>query len=132
MQNMEPVTNENFLIFAARHYDNPTCLNTDEFLEDIMRLKYLKKLTTRFLSDGELKERLILNHLIVLSNVFRPEILCKIMWLKMDKDSLTILKPFLILLNILPDKLYNVNGNEVINTDEIPLNQVVVAALRKI
>ncbi len=131
MQNMEHVTHDNFLLFCARHYDNPQCYSTLEFEEDLQRLKYIKKLVTRFCDSGDLKERLILNHIIVLSNVFPPEILCKILWLKMP-ESLPIIKPFLILLNLLPDKLFNVDNKPIINTDEVPMNQRIIDVLRKI
>ena len=78
-----------------------------------------------------LKERLILNHLIILSNVFGPEIACKIIFLKM-KDQLKYLKPFMILLNILPNVLCNVGEDKIINTDIVPMDKNIVKALRKI
>jgi len=127
----ENLTNDNFLIYAARHYDNPQCHSTDEFLEDIKRLKYVKKLITRYVETGELKERLILNHLIVLSNVFSAEHLPRILYLKFKKQMI-FLKPFLIMLNILPTVLYNVGGEAVINTDLISMDRTIIEALRKI
>ena len=69
----EQLDESNFVIFAAKHYDNPQCLSTIEFLEDLSRFKYLKKLFNRYEESGELKERLILNHLIVLYNCFDQE-----------------------------------------------------------
>jgi hypothetical protein len=128
---MDTITHENFLLYAARHYDNPQCSSIDEFHEDLARLKYLKKLTTRYIESGELKERLILNHIIILSNVFAPKILCNIMWLKLP-EQLPVLKPFLIFLNLLPDKLYNVGGKNVVYTDEVHMDQHIVAVLRSI
>ena len=125
------LTNENFLVFCARYYDNIHCQSTEEFLEDIMRIKYIKKLITRYVDNGELKERLILNHLIVLSNVFKPDVLCKIIWLKMP-DNLQYIKPFLILLGLLPEKLYNVNGELVIDTTLPAMDMHIVETLRKI
>ena len=125
------LTANNFLIYAARNYNNPQCINTKEFLEDILRIKYVKKLITRYIEAGELRERLILNHLIVLSNVFKPPILCKILWLKME-DYLPYVKPFLILLNILPDKLYNINNEYIIDTTLVPMDGHIVEVLRKI
>lgn len=125
------ITNENFLIYCAKHYNNPQCHSDEEFLEDLMRLKYIKKLVTRFVDSGELKERLILNHIIVLSNVFAPKVLCKIMWLKMP-DQLPYIKPFLIMLNLLPDLIHNVGEKNVIDTTLVPMDQRVVDCLRKI
>ena len=66
----DELNEENFTLFAIRHYDNPQCTSTEEFYEDIRRFRYLKRLLKRYLKSGELRERLILNHLIVLSNLF--------------------------------------------------------------
>lgn len=130
--NLEPLTSNNFLIFAAKHYDNPQCHSTDEFLEDMLRIKYIKKLITRYIETGELRERLILNHVIVLANVFRPPILCKILWLKMEPEYLPYVKPFLILLNVLPEKIYNVNNINIIDTTMVSMDQHIVDKLREI
>jgi len=130
IMNIEKITDENFFVFCARHYDKQ-CHSTEEFIEDLQRIKYIKKLVTRYEETGELKERLILNHLIILSNVFGPEIACKIIFLRM-KEQLKYLKPFLILLNILPNKLYNVGDENIINTDVIPMDNKIVELLRKI
>ena len=127
----EVLNTDNFLIFCAKYYDNPQCHSTDEFFEDLRRIKYIKKLITRYTESGDLKERLILNHLIILSNVFKPEILCKILYLKLS-DEFKYVKPFLILLNILPDKIYNVGNELLIKTDYIQTDSKIVETLRKI
>jgi len=127
----ELLTDENFLIYCYKHYDNPQCHSTEEFLEDIKRIKYIKKLVTRYVESGELKERLILNHLTILYNVFGAEHTSRILYLRM-KNQFQYIKPFLLLLNILPDKIYSVNSEKVIYTDEIPLDENIVKALRKI
>ena len=121
----------NFLIYAAKHYDNPQCHPTEEFIEDLKRIKYVKKLLTRYIESGELKERLILNHIIILSNVFAPEPLCRILYLKM-KSQFGYVKPFLILLNVLPEKLYHIKNEETIDIDMIPMDERVIESLRKI
>ena len=125
------LTSSNFLIYCAKHYDNPQCESTDEFLDDLMRIKYIKKLITRYIITGELKERLILNHLIVLNNVFGAEALCKIIWLKLP-NYLSYIKPFLVMLNILPDNIYGINNSDRIDTTLVSMNQEIVNALRKI
>jgi hypothetical protein len=125
----DKLTEENFLIYAAKHYDNPQCHSTEEFLEDLKRIKYIKKLITRYIDSGELKERLILNHLIVLSNLFPPDPLCRILFLKM-KQQMRYVKPFLLLLNILPERIYNVGEFTVVETDLIPIDEKIVEALR--
>lgn len=121
----------NFLIYAARNYDNPTCHSTDEFMEDLRRIKYLKKLITRYISTGELKERLILNHVIILSNVFKPEPLCRLLWLRLG-TQFKYLKPFLIKIGVLTDFILNVDEDKKIETDNIPMDWTIVETLRKI
>ncbi len=129
--NDERLTDENFLIYAARHYDNPQCHTTDEFMEDLKRLKYIKKLLTRYSESGELKERLILNHLIVLNNVFGADHLCKILYLKM-KGQFNCVVPFLVLLHVMPDRILNVRNEDVVDTTSIEMDQRIVERLRRI
>jgi len=125
----EHLTDENFLIYCARYYDNPQCHSTEEFLEDIKRIKYIKKLITRYVESGDLKERLILNHIIILSNVFGNEHLSRILYLKM-KPQFKYIKPFLVLLNIMPDKLFNVKDEKIINSDTISMDEIIIKRLR--
>lgn len=127
----EPLNSNNYIIYCAKNYDNPQCLSTEEFLDDLLRVKYIKKLITRYIETGELRERLILNHLIVLNNVFGAEVLCKIIWLKLP-DYLRYIKPFLVMLNILPDKLFNINDSNVIDTTLVPMDNRIVEVLRSI
>lgn len=127
----EQLTNENFLIYCAKHYDNPHCQSTEEFIEDLKHIKYIKKLLTRYNEGGELKERLILNHLTILCNLFGPEALCRILYLKM-RSQFPYIKPFLILLNIMPDKIFNVNGEMVVDTALIAMDQHIINVLRSV
>lgn len=127
----ETLNDENFLIYAAKHYDNSACCSTDEFLEDIKRLKYIKKLLTRYLDTGELKERLILNHIIVLNNMFGAEHVCRILFLKLG-DYFNYIMPFLVLLNVLPDKLYNIRDQKTIDLNMITMDAKIVEKLRNI
>jgi hypothetical protein len=126
----EQLTEENFLIFCAKVYDNPGLKSTEEFIEDLDRIKYIKKLLTRYAETGDLKERLILNHIITLHNCFNKH-LAKILYLKTEKQF-HYLKPFLLLINALPEEINNVAGNVKIYTDSIPLDDTIVTALRKI
>lgn len=129
---IERLEDSNYILYCAKHYDNSQCHDTEEFYEDLRRIKYIKKLITRYAVTGDLKERLILNHLIILQNVFGPSVLCKIIFLKMDKQ-LNYIKPFLVMLNILPDRVCNIGkeGKTYI-TDEIEMDQTIIDALRKI
>ena len=104
--------------------------SSEEFLEDLNRIRYIKKLLTRYEDVGELKERLILNHVITLHNCFGIH-LAKILFLKTEKQYHCI-KPFLILLNALPSVIYNVGKYSVVYTDEVALDQKIVDALRGI
>jgi hypothetical protein len=123
------LTDENFLLYCAKHYDNPQCHSTEEFLEDLNRIKYIKKLITRYIENGDLKERLILNHITILYNVFGAEALSRILFLKMKKQ-MSCIKPFLLLLNIMPDKIYNIAEEKIIDTNLIVMDQKIINALR--
>ena len=127
----EKLTDDNFIIYCAKHYDNPHCISTEEFLEDLKRIKYIKKLLTRYTENGDLKERLILNHLIVLSNLFGAEHLCRILYLKM-KAQFKYLKPFLMLINILPDRMYNIKDEKVIDLDMIAMDKRIIEVIRNV
>jgi len=128
---MDVLTNKNYLLYCAKYYDNPNCTGMDEFYEDLKRIKYIKKLISRYVKTGDLKERLILNHLIILNNVFGPEPLVRIIFLKM-RSQLSYIKPFLVLLNILPDVVYNVGSDKPIMTDSIVMDNNIIEVLRKI
>ena len=127
----EKLTDKNFLLFCASHYDNARYVSTEDFIEDLSRIKYIKKLITRYVESGELKERLILNHIIILNNCFGPDALCKILYLKL-KPQMRYIKPFLILLNILPETIMHVGDEEIVYTDDIEMDELIVASLRKV
>lgn len=99
----------NFLLYAAKFYDNPQCYDTSEFYEDLKRFKYIKRLLNRYVKRGDLKERLILNHVIALNNVFGPTATVRMMFLKLEGME-HLVKPFLVFLSILPDIVENING----------------------
>ena len=97
------MTDGNYLSFAIKHYSNPQCKSVDEFQDDLNRIKYIKRLFRKYLSSGDLRERLILNHLIIFSNVFGVEAAGKILFFKMDIDLYPILKTFLVYLDYFPE-----------------------------
>lgn len=126
------LNNDNFLLYAMKCYDNPNCSGLEEFNEDLSRIKYIKKLITRYMQTGELQERLILNHLIILNNMFGPEALTRIVFLKMD-NQLEYIKPFLVMLNILPPVVFNVGKDGAKTfTDDVPMDAKIIERLRKI
>jgi hypothetical protein len=116
------LTEENFTLFAAKSYANPQCTHIEEFYDDLNRFKYLKRLLKRYLEHDDLQYRLILNHIIVLYNVFGIKSANKMMFYKLDKEYWHIVKTFLVYLHYLPE-------DELIN---VPLDPTVVDVLRKI
>jgi hypothetical protein len=122
MKSFEELNNKNFLLFAAKNYQNSQCMTQEEFEDDLQRFKYLKRLFNRYEVNNELSERLILNHLIVLYNVFGIKAANHMMFYKIEEKNWPVLKTFLVYLNYLPEEQYI----------EVPLDPVVVEALRKI
>jgi len=108
----EKLDDSNFMLYAAKHYDNTQCYDTTEFLDDLKRFKYIKRLFIKYDEYGELRERLILNHIIVLYNVF-GDAATRMLFFKMMGYH-HYLKPFLILLARMPDKVVNVGDTEII------------------
>jgi len=94
------LTESTFLLFASKHYDNPQCSDISEFEEDLKRFQYLRKLFGRYRQDNDLKERLILNHLIIIYNVFGPEA-TNMLFMKLHEFH-DCLKPFVEYLNYMP------------------------------
>lgn len=125
--NHEYLDDENFTLFAAKHYDNPQCYDSEEFYDDLKRFKYLKRLFGKYEESGELRERLILNHLIILYNVF-GDTATKMLFYKLE-DYYSYLVPFLVLLHRLPDR---VNIGKTVYTSDITLDMHIVEVLRKI
>ena len=124
------LNNKTFALFAARCYDNPNCEGVEEFNEDLQRFKYLKRLFTKYLATGDIKERLVLNHIVVLYNLFGIEC-TRMLFLKMD-GQWSVLKPFLIELGYLPERVYDVGKHHIIETSMIPMDPEIVERLRKI
>lgn len=100
------VTEENYIIVAAQHYSNPQCSTTEEFYEDLNRIKYIKRLINRYHDTGDLSDRLLMNHIIVFCNVFTIPIGIKLMALKLEYKYWSVIKSFLVKLKyVLPDDL---------------------------
>lgn len=124
------LTEQNYIMFAMKHYQNPQCLNIDEFHNDLKRIKYIKRLLSRYVSSGDLKERLILNHLIILYNSFGKEA-TKLLFFKIDRQYWSQLKTFLIFLQYMPDVLYHVTDKPILSTD-ITLDSTIIQVLRSL
>jgi hypothetical protein len=122
MKIFDTLNRRNFELYAAQNYNNPECIDIEEFKEDLSRFKYLKRLLRRYELTEDLQLRLILNHIIVIYNVFGIEAANKMVWYKIEPEHWTYIKPFLVFLNYLP----------VDEKVEIPLDPLIVDLLRKI
>ena len=95
------INDDNYMLFAIRHYENPHSVTKEDFLDDLKRFKYIKRLLKRFRKNGELKSHLLLNHFIILFNIF-GDATVPLLFYKIDKDLWPVMKAFLIFLNRLP------------------------------
>ena len=116
----------NFLLYAMKMYDNPSCTNIDEFHEDLKRIKYVKRLLGKFEAKGLLRERLILNHIIILGNVFGMEASSRILFYKIEEKYHSSLKTFLYYLQYLPPIIIDIDINK------IPLDHRILKALEEL
>lgn len=123
----QKITNETFLLVAMHHYDNSQCASLAEFEEDLKRFNYLKKLFVRYRETGELKERLIINHIIILYNLFGVATV-ELLFFKIDKQYWDILVTFLDYLERMPDEVPEFN----IKKSQFTFDPNIVRALRNI
>ena len=109
----EKITSENVIMFAIKHYDNPQCEGEKEFHDDMKRFKYIKRLLRKYKDTSVLKERLLLNHIIILNNLFGPEACVTLLLFKIQREYWETLKSFLLFLNIIrDDELQNIKENK--------------------
>ena len=97
----QQITNENFLLFAIKHYDNPQCVGESEFYDDMKRFTYIKRLLTKYEESGVLIERLILNHIIIITNLFGVDAGTTLLIFKTERKYWPQLKSFLSYLNMI-------------------------------
>jgi len=111
---IEKVDESNALLYAAKHYENAICFDTVEFYEDLNRFKYIKRLLNKYSETGDLKDRLIINHLTIIYNVFGVEAGTRLLFLKL-KEHLHLIKPFLVLMGTCPEvvKSIGIDGRDV-------------------
>ena len=116
------LTHKNFLVYAMKAYNNPHCMDTNEFSEDIKRIKYVKRLFRKYSETKVLRTRLILNHLMILYNLFGAEAVKEMLFLKVEPSMYSTLKTFLVFLNYMKDSEYV----------DVPLDQNIVKELREV
>lgn len=126
----DDLNDDNFLMFAMKSYDSPNSIMS-EFEEDLKRIKYIKRLIKRYRTTGELKERLILNHIIILSNVFGTRNAVKMLFFKLDEEDYDILKTFLLFLGYMPDLIAGIRGTN-IHSSSVSVDLFVGKRLRNI
>nr|QMP82875.1 MAG: hypothetical protein [Caudoviricetes sp.] len=124
------LTSENFLLYAARNYISPHYIE-DEFFSDIRRIKYIKNLIQKYRTYGTLKERLILNHIIMTYNVFETDACTRMLFFRLKPINYSALKTFLVYLNYMPNKIDNVDGQTIISSD-IQIDFNIAKTLREI
>ena len=120
-----------FLMYSMKEYNNIQCVDIEEYYDDLKKIKYIKRLFNIYLNDGQLKERLILNHLIVFYNVFPIQAGTRILFYKIEEHFWPMLKTFLIFLDRMPDKIESIRGKIILATD-IKLDEGIVTRLRTI
>jgi 5'(3')-deoxyribonucleotidase len=126
----DDLTSENFLLYAVKAYDKPNCIMS-EFKEDMKRFNYLKRLFRRYRKMNDLRERLVINHLVVVYNVFGVEVATRMLFYKMSKDDYSALKTYLIFLNYMPTVVHGIKGQDIVSS-EIPVDMKIAEVLREI
>lgn len=123
MQLFDELNDDNFELYAIRNYYNPTCLDAEEFYEDLKRFKYVKRLITRYKENGNPPVNLLLNHLVIIFNVFGFEAGLRMLEYKVENfDDWTIIKPFLIYIKAIENTKYA----------SVPMDSRIVEELRNL
>lgn len=125
------LNDDNFVMYAIKHYDNKNCTGLNEFYDDLNKFKYLKRLFKKFNDKGELRERLILNHIIVIYNLFGVEAATKMLFYKIEKQYWSQLKTFLVFLNFMP-RLVIVSRDVHIKDSDINIDESILETLKKL
>jgi hypothetical protein len=126
----ENLTDDNIFLYAAKEYEKPNAVMS-EFEEDFSRILYIKRLLTKYYASGILKERLILNHIVILYNVFGIEAATRLLFAKLEEKDYEVIKPFLIFLNFLPNVVKGIRGKNIITSD-IKLDKGSIECLRSL
>jgi len=127
---LDDLNDDTFMMYAVKAYNSPNCIMS-EFESDLKRTKYLKRLFRRYKVTKTLKERLILNHIILLGNVFGVEGCVRILFYRIDPDNYNVLKTFLLYLNMMPNIVFGIKGKNILSSD-IPVDLHIAEILRQI
>lgn len=126
----DDLTVDNVLLYAIKSYDKPNCIMS-EFDEDYKRFNYIKRLLNRYTRYGEIRERLMLNHLVVLYNVFGIEPCTRLLFFFSDEADFSALKTYLVFLNYMPNRIKGIRGKEIISS-EIVIDMKIANVLREL
>lgn len=126
----DDLTSDNVMLYAVKAYDKPNMIMS-EFKEDMKRFNYLKRLFQRYRKLGELRERLIINHLVVLYNVFGIEVTTRLLFYKLSKEDYPALKTYLLFLNYMPERVRGIKGHDILSSD-ISVDMTIADTLRQI
>ena len=108
------LTEDNVMLYAIKAYDKPNCIMS-EFSEDMKRFNYLKRLFRRYRKHNEMRERLVLNHLVVLNNVFGVEATTRLLFYEMSPNDYPQLKTYLLFLSCMPDVIVGIKGKNILS-----------------
>lgn len=125
------LSDDNFLLYAMRHYENPCCISEQEFLSDLKRINYIKKHLSKYIRTGILKERLILNHIISVYNVFPLPVATQLLFYRIEPEFWSELKTFLVYLNCMPESISYIQEKDLISS-QIPINMNIANVLRQL
>ena len=126
----DDLNESNILLYAAKCYEKPNCVSS-EFDEDYKKIRYIKRLLRKYRLTGDIKERLLLNHLIVAQNVFGIEACTRMLFVRINEKDYTALKTFLVYTSAMPKIVKGINGKDIISSD-ISLDNYIVETLRKL
>lgn len=130
MDHMYDLTPENILIYAVKAYERPTYIKS-ELKEDLKHLSYVRRLFRRYHQYGELRERLILNHIVILYNIFGVPAATRLLFYHVRPEDHAILKTFLLFLNYMPEKVNGIKSVTIVSSD-LQVDPIIVDALRKL
>lgn len=126
----DDLTTENITLYAVKAYDKPNCIMS-EFKEDMKRFNYVKRLLLRYRKFDELRERLVLNHLVVIYNIFGPEPATRILFYRIPKEDWSALKTYLLFLSYMPNVVKGIKGQDIISSD-VAVDLRIAEVLREI
>jgi hypothetical protein len=120
----DELNEDNYILFAIKHYDNPQAVTQEDFFEDLSRFKYIKKLLRKYVRTGDLKTNLLINHFIIVFNIFNDAAL-PLLFFKIEKELWSSMKTFLVFLNRVPEYPKSF-------VDEIPVDENCLKILQSI